>query len=522
MKPPKIIHQTWKTKEIPEKFRWDFDSWHDFHPDWQFYFWDDADLDDFVRMEHPHLLELYLGYTHRINQVMMARYLILKKFGGYFVDIDLECLKPIEPILEKFSLMVGYEPPIHAEHPAAVRRKLSQIISTSFIASPPEHPLFDYIISRLPDFRHCHDPLEATGSIFLTTMIEEAPWENKSDLGIAWYGSLNAFDRAMTWGGETFDIDTWEVWTRQAFAVHHWAGTWFRKDSIEKPEYIRIMGRVLTDQSTVGPPNLTPNGEEHPKISCIMPTRNRFLFAKNAIDCFQRQTYPNTELVIVEHAPNDNLLMAYVESLGDERIRLFREPDGNQTLGEVRNFALDQCTGHYIAVWDDDDLCDPYRLEAQHALLGMMKAHACVMSRMVDWAPAVEHLLINEEREWENTLLCEAAHMPRYGHLNVGEDGVMQKALMKYARIAWLDMPRLYFYVIHGTNVWASDHFDDHWTVAMRRYTGTTYQRVLRELSKRLPIARYPQETASGIDASTSTPMDLVAAILSKPISPLV
>ncbi len=520
MKIPRIIHQTWKTASIPEKFRWDFESWREFHPEWQFMFWDDSDLETFVRKEHPDLLSLYLSYPQQINRVMLARYLILRKFGGVFVDIDLECLKSVEPLLINWPLFLSNEPPSHHDHPIAVRRKIQQLVGTSFLASIPNHPFWDCLIGRLSEFSGMYDPLEATGSIFLSSVLANAPWEKKADIGIAWYGSLNGFDRALTYGGETFDLDTWEVWTREAYAVHRWAGTWARAEAESKPDFIRVSGQLLTTHSKIGPPNPRPDGVQAPKISCIMPTRNRFHFAKMAIECFRRQTYTNTELVIVEHTPMDDRLSEHVQQLGDTRIRLFSEPDGEKTLGEVRNFALDQCTGYYIAAWDDDDLCDPFRLEAQHTLLCMLDAHACVMSRTVDWAPAIEHLLINEQRSWEGTLLCEASVMARYGHITIGEDGIMQRALESVARVAWIDMPRLYVYLMHGTNLWASEHYDDHWSVALRRYEGTTYRRVLRELSRRLPIGRYDTLSPAINLTRPSLAHEMVSAILSNPITP--
>ena len=41
---PKIIHQTWKTKEVPEKWKKSQEEWQRLHPDWLYILWTDEDI----------------------------------------------------------------------------------------------------------------------------------------------------------------------------------------------------------------------------------------------------------------------------------------------------------------------------------------------------------------------------------------------------------------------------------------------------------------------------------------------
>lgn len=95
-------------------------------------------------------------------------------------------------------------------------------------------------------------------------------------------------------------------------------------------------------------------------ISCIMPTRNRRSFVKQAIWYFIRQDYPEKELVIVDDG--EDLVKDLVPT--DQRIRYI--PLGRQaTIGEKRNIAIEASRGQMIAHWDDDDWSAPDRLSRQ-------------------------------------------------------------------------------------------------------------------------------------------------------------
>ena len=50
---PRIIHQTWKDHDIPERFRAAQASWRTAHPDWEYRFWTDEDLERLVAERAP-------------------------------------------------------------------------------------------------------------------------------------------------------------------------------------------------------------------------------------------------------------------------------------------------------------------------------------------------------------------------------------------------------------------------------------------------------------------------------------
>jgi glycosyltransferase involved in cell wall biosynthesis len=111
-----------------------------------------------------------------------------------------------------------------------------------------------------------------------------------------------------------------------------------------------------------------------PRVSCIMPTRDRRRFVPLAIDYFLRQDYPNRELIVVDDGRERiaDLLPA------DVRVRYVATPKAS--IGAKRNAALREASGAYVAHWDDDDWYAPGRLSRQIAPLAAGKADVVALS----------------------------------------------------------------------------------------------------------------------------------------------
>ena len=91
-----------------------------------------------------------------------------------------------------------------------------------------------------------------------------------------------------------------------------------------------------------------------PVVSCLCVTENRAAFMPWLVWSFERQTWPNKELVVVDssQSPLEN---------SEPRVRVVPMPPGTSIAGK-RNRALDEARGAYIAWLDDDDWQHPARL----------------------------------------------------------------------------------------------------------------------------------------------------------------
>lgn len=65
---------------------------------------------------------------------------ILKKYGGYYVDIDMDLVKPIHDLLDNFSNTDFF---INISHTRAFE------VNNAIIGSTPEHPFLSVCIDAL-------------------------------------------------------------------------------------------------------------------------------------------------------------------------------------------------------------------------------------------------------------------------------------------------------------------------------------------------------------------------------------
>jgi glycosyltransferase involved in cell wall biosynthesis len=238
--------------------------------------------------------------------------------------------------------------------------------------------------------------------------------------------------------------------------------------------------------------SLSQANADLPAISCLMVTKNRFRQAQCAVDCFQKQTYLVKELVIVDDGEDDRL-EHYIRQLQDGSIQYVRLKPENKTLGELRNVAVERALGSYVCQWDDDDLVDPTRLELQMAALRVLKADACCLQRWLLWYPYQHRLAVSCSRIWEGSLLCSKAVLPRYPIQHRGEDTPVVAKVLQSCRVALLNLPVLYIYIIHSQNTFDTEHFEHHWQLASERFEGYDYWAITQKLAKRVPLEAYKQ-----------------------------
>ena len=114
----------------------------------------------------PELVPLYEEYPEDIQRVDAARYVILREFGGVYADLDLQCLRPIDALLD-------------AE--VVLPRTTPFGVSNQFMLSVKGHSLFHHSVASLPRAyakwgkvwpRHLR-VLTTAGPLFLTGRLRE-------------------------------------------------------------------------------------------------------------------------------------------------------------------------------------------------------------------------------------------------------------------------------------------------------------------------------------------------------------
>ena len=100
-------------------------------------------------------------------------------------------------------------------------------------------------------------------------------------------------------------------------------------------------------------------------VSVIIPTYNRAMRCKAAVESVLSQTHSNVEAVVVDDGSRDNT--REVISGMDERVKYIFQANGG--VSAARNTGLNAATGDYIAFLDSDDSWLPWKLEAQLSAL---------------------------------------------------------------------------------------------------------------------------------------------------------
>ena len=165
---PKIIHQTWKTSELPGHLQ----EWHniikELHPGWEVKLWTDEDNLKLVKEHFPHLLKIYESLEFNIMRADMIRYMYMYTYGGYYLDLDYELFISFDKEINNTGLLL----PLAREK----ENDGKTIIGNCIFGSTPQHPFWKDVLSDLhnkPPLKKIRNKiriLKLTGPEFLTEL----------------------------------------------------------------------------------------------------------------------------------------------------------------------------------------------------------------------------------------------------------------------------------------------------------------------------------------------------------------
>ena len=186
---PRLLHQVWVgAHPMPEEFADYRESWRRHHPSWEMRLWTEESLpDDLVR---PEVYERLRSPAERSDIIRLE---VLYRFGGVYVDTDVECLRPIDPLVEESGdFFVG-----------AVKGKVENAV----IGATAGHPILERALRELqPVTEYGVDLTQGTGPWFLTALLRDYP-------------------EVTIYPQEVFSPMT-DAEREQAHAVHHYVSSW--------------------------------------------------------------------------------------------------------------------------------------------------------------------------------------------------------------------------------------------------------------------------------------------------------
>jgi hypothetical protein len=108
-------------------------------PDYEYMLWTDASSREFIAKEYPWFLHTFDGYTYPIERADAIRYFVLYYYGGIYLDLDIGCLRPLDPLLV---------------YPVILPKTIPVGVSNDLMFSERGHPFLAQAIHNLVTFDH--------------------------------------------------------------------------------------------------------------------------------------------------------------------------------------------------------------------------------------------------------------------------------------------------------------------------------------------------------------------------------
>lgn len=164
MRIPRTIWQTYREEPAAFPIRIAIESWKQFNPRYDYRFLTDSEIDRFMIANfNAETVEIFRAMPLGVMRADMWRYAVLYVHGGVYVDLDTECLAPIEEWLPpEANLVVGLENDLHFCQWA--------------IAAAPGHAVFTHVLEMIK--RRWRDGVRLEDEHFVHWHTGPAVWTN--------------------------------------------------------------------------------------------------------------------------------------------------------------------------------------------------------------------------------------------------------------------------------------------------------------------------------------------------------
>jgi len=175
---PKTIHQTGKTRSLSKDLRKYQISWIKHNPEYKYQFYDDDDCEQFVRNHFPSLLQTYKNFPVPVQRADFFRYLVVYECGGIYADLDVECYRSIDSLIQSESAIFSIETKITQKRQNELGYNCPHQITNAIFAAEPKNEFLHQVIKRALKYSTLQvenptDVEDSTGPRMLTRLYYE-------------------------------------------------------------------------------------------------------------------------------------------------------------------------------------------------------------------------------------------------------------------------------------------------------------------------------------------------------------
>lgn len=204
---PKTIHYCWFGRNpLPPLAKKCIASWKKYCPDYEIIEWNE---DNFDINSNQYIKEAYESKKWAFVTDYVRLY-VLEKYGGVYMDTDVEVVKPIDEFL-RHSAFSGFEDP--------------KRVPTGIMASEKSHPIIQGLLSYYSDkhfIGESGEPDTTTNVQIITNMLLEK--------GLVLNGELQDVEDFVLYPSDYFcpkDYSTGMIkTTSRTYTIHHFNGSW--------------------------------------------------------------------------------------------------------------------------------------------------------------------------------------------------------------------------------------------------------------------------------------------------------
>lgn len=219
---PKIIIQTWKSNQIPIKYKKQVESVRNTNKNFKILFFTDEDIETFLKEKYPQYYVTYKKLPIKIQKIDFFRYVAVYHYGGFYYDLDIESFKSLDNLVNN-EVVFPIEQKIN--NTCTIRRfrylckhKCYQILGNYAFGAIPKSDFLKIIIDNIhnnidniietykKNTNRTYYVYQTTGPDYISLIYNN--YSNKKNIKIL----NNVYDIRKHYFGE--------------YAVHTWAGTW--------------------------------------------------------------------------------------------------------------------------------------------------------------------------------------------------------------------------------------------------------------------------------------------------------